>query len=446
MIQFYEPPKPIENRYIRFAKMGLDDIPERDPYTHKISFGKNISINVKSTRVKMFLTYKKRRCVCCGLETSFAAIESAPQTPDQKHLNFYGVDENGFEVLMTWDHIQPRSKGGKDSQSNAQCMCEVCNGIKGNSLSFDEVREERKRRLLPEYYYEIGETEIPKGDGIITEKESTKNPFEIFDSKCVKIEWEDSFSCQHFYVANSVNELKDIVNNARIDKARLIYNGSNENPDSPFKSSEGEYYKFLYYDKNYDVKVHYNLGYDIEWRRSSSELWTKWNPELDGEPCWNKQYYEYRIPPKVGNPRYDYNYLVDSFINGKVEYHQWHNWHDVTSIEHLKALYHDDYVEFRVKRKGYVPFNSFEEMLEVLGDYPSFVTLKGNEEKSFLNVRVNSYKRRKLDLSSDKYEDIVIIDLTEYSLIDMLNEFVIPCFNNGEITFKPFGKQAFYLP
>lgn len=50
------------------------------------------------------------------------------------HLNLYAIDENGKEVLMTKDHIIPKSKGGADDISNYQTMCERCNEAKGNRL------------------------------------------------------------------------------------------------------------------------------------------------------------------------------------------------------------------------------------------------------------------------------------------------------------------------
>ena len=49
-------------------------------------------------------------------------------------MNLYAIDENGKEVLMTKDHILPKSKGGKDEIDNYQTMCIRCNEAKGNNL------------------------------------------------------------------------------------------------------------------------------------------------------------------------------------------------------------------------------------------------------------------------------------------------------------------------
>ena len=51
------------------------------------------------------------------------------------HLNLYGIDENGNEVLFTKDHILPKSKGGNDYITNYQTMCERCNKNKSSVMS-----------------------------------------------------------------------------------------------------------------------------------------------------------------------------------------------------------------------------------------------------------------------------------------------------------------------
>jgi hypothetical protein len=53
------------------------------------------------------------------------------------HLNMYHVGARGGLVLMTKDHIIPRSKGGSDHIDNLQTMCSKCNSKKGN-LPFEE--------------------------------------------------------------------------------------------------------------------------------------------------------------------------------------------------------------------------------------------------------------------------------------------------------------------
>lgn len=75
---------------------------------------------------------KGTKCVCCGLEGKFFAVESSHGS-NQWHLNLYAVDKNGNEILMTKDHIMPQSKCKTDdkfSLDNLQPMCTICNGKK----------------------------------------------------------------------------------------------------------------------------------------------------------------------------------------------------------------------------------------------------------------------------------------------------------------------------
>lgn len=46
------------------------------------------------------------------------------------HLDLY----SGDGMMMTIDHIHPRSKGGSNTVDNYQMMCELCNSRKGNTL------------------------------------------------------------------------------------------------------------------------------------------------------------------------------------------------------------------------------------------------------------------------------------------------------------------------
>ena len=84
-----------------------------------------------SDRYKCFFT-KGIKCSCCGIEGKFFAKEKT-EGLGRYHLNLYAIDESGDEVLMTKDHIIPKSKGGKNQLDNYQTMCVKCNSKKGNS-------------------------------------------------------------------------------------------------------------------------------------------------------------------------------------------------------------------------------------------------------------------------------------------------------------------------
>ncbi len=99
-----------------------------------------IWVGVSSLRMKTFAraASKGMKCVCCGLEGTFFAVE---QSPGQMawHLNLYGVREDE-DVLFTHDHKLARALGGADNLSNAQLMCSPCNGKKSKGETKEVLR------------------------------------------------------------------------------------------------------------------------------------------------------------------------------------------------------------------------------------------------------------------------------------------------------------------
>lgn len=104
---------------------------EEDKRNAKVELDGDI-IKGNSQRYQTFFT-KGIKCVCCGIEGKYFAKEKVSRDKSY-HLNLYAVDENGKEVLMTKDHILPKSKGGQDHIDNYQTMCVNCNVAKGNDL------------------------------------------------------------------------------------------------------------------------------------------------------------------------------------------------------------------------------------------------------------------------------------------------------------------------
>jgi hypothetical protein len=49
-------------------------------------------------------------------------------------MNLYAIDKNGNEILMTKDHIVPKSKGGANALYNYQPMCSHCNAEKADVM------------------------------------------------------------------------------------------------------------------------------------------------------------------------------------------------------------------------------------------------------------------------------------------------------------------------
>ena len=88
-------------------------------------------IKGNSQRFQTFFT-KGLKCACCGIEGKYFG-KKKDFNAARYHLNLYALDESGNEVLMTKDHIVPRSKGGASELYNYQTMCVKCNIAKGNN-------------------------------------------------------------------------------------------------------------------------------------------------------------------------------------------------------------------------------------------------------------------------------------------------------------------------
>lgn len=88
-------------------------------------------IKGNSQRLQTFFT-KGLKCACCGIEGKYFGKEKDFNAA-RYHLNLYALDESGNEVLMTKDHIVPRSKGGASELYNYQTMCVKCNMAKGSN-------------------------------------------------------------------------------------------------------------------------------------------------------------------------------------------------------------------------------------------------------------------------------------------------------------------------
>ena len=93
-----------------------------------------VRVSMGSHRYEMF-AQKGICCIKCGIVGAFFALERGKKNnPNKFHFNLYGFDKDGNEMLITKDHIHPRSKGGKNKQSNYQPMCQKCNQRKGNKI------------------------------------------------------------------------------------------------------------------------------------------------------------------------------------------------------------------------------------------------------------------------------------------------------------------------
>ena len=83
-----------------------------------------------SLRYKTFIE-KGYKCVCCGRVGTHYILEHPKGSNEKRaHFNLYSDDN----VLMTKDHILPKSMGGVDKIENMRTMCAICNSKKGNTV------------------------------------------------------------------------------------------------------------------------------------------------------------------------------------------------------------------------------------------------------------------------------------------------------------------------
>lgn len=121
-------------RLIRAGVLTLEDVlplipEEEDKFFDSVDFfGYRVGVN--SVRLKTF-KIKGIACVTCGIIGEFFAVERDKGLFGKYHLNLYAM-KDGKEILMTRDHIFPRSKGGSNALCNMQPMCQPCNSKKGD--------------------------------------------------------------------------------------------------------------------------------------------------------------------------------------------------------------------------------------------------------------------------------------------------------------------------
>ena len=104
----------------------------------KISFSTELGDFPVSVGTKKFeLLRRNRFCVQCKIEGTIWKLQSHQKLgllEQRPHLNLYAVNERAEHILMTQDHIFPRSAGGSDDLHNLQTMCAVCNNKKADNI------------------------------------------------------------------------------------------------------------------------------------------------------------------------------------------------------------------------------------------------------------------------------------------------------------------------
>jgi len=123
----------VANNYWRFSVHTVKEILGHIASGQEQAWLNGFPVGLTSVRLRTYL--KGTECVHCGLRASFFAVEVNTGSP---HLNLYGLNDRGHAVMMTSDHIVPKSRGGdKNDVANRQCLCTKCNGKKSNRLEHE---------------------------------------------------------------------------------------------------------------------------------------------------------------------------------------------------------------------------------------------------------------------------------------------------------------------
>jgi len=92
--------------------------------------GRLWSVRMNSLR---YWTFRRSlACAVCGVRGTVMSLERGATSLGQPHFNLYAALPDGSRVLMTKDHIVPKSGGGEDADGNFQTMCTTCNNLKSN--------------------------------------------------------------------------------------------------------------------------------------------------------------------------------------------------------------------------------------------------------------------------------------------------------------------------
>lgn len=156
---FYE--ELAEKLGIRPGLHHWDEGDREDSYIH-LTVPNGTTYEVKASSFRYELFRQNPKCVNCHRVGQLWILE-AHHKSDRPHLNLYHVGAEskdwknvcpGGLVLMTKDHIIPKSKGGPTRLDNLQTMCTICNMLKADNLP---------RTLTPEQQRFL-ESREPKGE------------------------------------------------------------------------------------------------------------------------------------------------------------------------------------------------------------------------------------------------------------------------------------------
>jgi 5-methylcytosine-specific restriction endonuclease McrA len=106
--------------------------------------GETYSVSMGSARYRVFVRDGKT-CLCCGRRGVKMLLQKHRMDDPKPHFNLYAYDSEKGPILMTKDHIVPKSRGGSNRLDNLQTMCAPCNESKGAHVPPRHRRSGRRR-------------------------------------------------------------------------------------------------------------------------------------------------------------------------------------------------------------------------------------------------------------------------------------------------------------
>ena len=95
-------------------------------------------------------------CVGEGCEVKGTHFALGEDNGGGLHMDLYGY-EDGELIMLTIDHIKPKSKGGKNHVKNYQNLCKICNELKSDTYEEPIKTEVMKTSELYVTFMSIGE-------------------------------------------------------------------------------------------------------------------------------------------------------------------------------------------------------------------------------------------------------------------------------------------------